>query len=173
MSLICKETFSDIVAVYPIGADVIGYTVPFNVRMRTYTLAQLGVTGIDELTAKANGYYSIGEEYAVGNVVELEERESSLKSVTKETTAARMYEVTLTLIINENSDKSANLMDRLIAQRHDMVVQLANGEYLLVRTGECAYLCKGEENFAKNYQQKLTISVQNINGIQRINTITA
>lgn len=168
MSLICKETFSDIVAVYPVQAGKISYTVPFNVRMRTYSLSQLGVSSIESLIEKSVSYYSIGDDYTSPTVIELEERKSTLKSVTKETAGGRVYDVTLTLIINENSDKSANLMDGLMASRHDFIVQLANGDYLILRTGECGYLCKGEENFAESYQQKLTIAIQNLNGIQRI-----
>lgn len=172
MSLTCKETFSDIVAVYPIEAEEMAYTVPFNVRTRTYTLAQMGVADMDTLLAKSDYRYSIGEDYTSDTTIEIEERKSTLKSATKETSAGRVYDVTLTLIINENSTKSANFMDSITNKRHDFVVQIANGELLLIRTGECAYTCKAEENFAESYQQKLTISVQNLNGIQRISIPT-
>jgi hypothetical protein len=74
----------------------------------------------------------------------------------------------LVLIISEKRDISANMMDSIEANRHDFIVRCVDGEHLLVRSAEMAYKCVAEEEFAEGYQQKLTLTMENYNGIQRI-----
>lgn len=163
----CLESYVDIVAVWPFGKDEINYSVPFNVRKRFITPAEMGAESLSALI-DGRSSYSVGEDYSDATTVELEERKSTLKSTGKTSAAGRAYDVVLTLIINEKSTKSANLMDDLEGARHDFIVQLADGENLLIRSAENAYRCVAEEDFKESYQQKITITLENYNGIQRI-----
>ena len=163
----CKEAFVDIVAVWPFAAGEINYQVPFNVRSRKVTAAELGVTSLDDLLKDRN-YYSVGENYEDVNCVEMEERKCTLKSPTKYTSAGRAFDVSLVMIISEKSEISANMMDSIEANRHDFIVRCVDGEHLLVRSAEMAYKCVAEVEFAEGYQQKLTLTMENYNGIQRI-----
>lgn len=162
----CKETFSDIVAAWAFPAGAISYTIPFNVRKRIYTLSDLGWTD----TSILNGmpHYSVGEDYAGAGVVELAEQESILRSTTVQTAAGRAHDVSLSLIINENSEKAKELGEQLERERHDFIVQIADGSYLLVRTADNAYQCQTDEEFAIDYRLKHTINIQNLNGIIRL-----
>ena len=90
------------------------------------------------------------------------------KNATKYTSAGRAFDVSLVLIISEKSKVSANMMDKVESTRHDFIVRCADGEQLLVRSAEMAYKCVAEEEFAEGYQQKLTLTMENYNGIQRI-----
>ena len=163
----CRESFQDIVAVWPLAEGTIQYKVPFNVRIRSVTPQDLGVTDMADLT-KNRPYYSIGENYEDGDCIELEERKSVLKSATKYSSAGRSFDVSLLLIINEKSTTSVSMMDTLESTRHDFIVQCADGEMLLVRSAEMAYKCVTEEEFYETYQQKITITMENYNGIQRV-----
>lgn len=163
----CKETFVDIVMVWPFAEGEIEYLIPFNVRSRSVKASELGVTSIADLT-KGRPYYSVGENYEDTDCIELEERKCTLKSTTKYTSAGRAFDVSLVLIINEKSVVSAAMMDKVETSRHDFIVQCADGEQLLVRSAEMGYKCVAEEEFAESYQQKLTVTMENYNGIQRI-----
>lgn len=163
----CKEAFVDIVMVWPFAVGEIDYKVPFNVRGRSVKVSELGVSSIADLT-KGRTYYSVGENYEETDCIELEERKCTLKSTTKYTSAGRAFDVSLVLIINEKSEISAAMMDKVETFRHDFIVQCADGEQLLVRSAEMGYKCVAEEEFAESYQQKLTITMENYNGIQRI-----
>lgn len=163
----CKETFVDIVMVWPFAEGEINYQVPFNVRGRSVKVSELGVTSITDLT-NDRPYYSVGENYEEADCIELEERKCTLKSTTKYTSAGRAFDVSLVLIISEKSVVSATMMDKVEATRHDFIVQCADGEQLLVRSAEMGYKCVAEEEFSESYQQKLTITLENYNGIQRI-----
>lgn len=163
----CKESFSDIVMVWPFAVGDISYKVPFNVRNRNISASDMGVSALSELT-KGKTYYSVGENYEDSDCIELEERKCTLKSTTKYSSAGRAFDVVLTLIISEKSDVSATMMDEMEAERHDFIVQCADGTQLLIRSAEMGYKCVVEEEFAENYQQKITITLENYNGIQRI-----
>jgi len=163
----CKEAFVDIVAVWPFAAGEIDFKVPFNVRTRSVSSSDLGVTSVSDLL-KDRPYYSVGENYDDANCIEIEERKCTLKSTTKYTSAGRAFDVSLVLIISEKSKVSANMMDKVESTRHDFIVRCADGEQLLVRSAEMAYKCVAEEEFAEGYQQKLTLTMENYNGIQRI-----
>lgn len=163
----CRESFSDIVAVYPFATGEIKYTIPFNVKKRYYTLTDLGVDELSDLLDNRI-YYSIGESYSNQNTIEIEERQISLKSVSKKNINGRLYDVTLTLIIKDKKDISANFMDEIDGERHDFICLLADGSYLLVRTSELCYDCKTEEEFSAEYELKQTISMETYNGIIRI-----
>lgn len=153
--------------VWPFAEGEIEYQVPFNVRSRSVKASELGVTSITDLT-KGRPYYSVGENYEDTDCIELEERKCTLKSTTKYTSAGRAFDVSLVLIINEKSVVSAAMMDKVETSRHDFIVQCADGEQLLVRSAEMGYKCVAEEEFAESYQQKLTVTMENYNGIQRI-----
>ena len=58
----CRESFADIVAVWPFLAGEIKYKVPFNVRSRKVSVNEIGVSSLDALL-KNRGYYSVGENY--------------------------------------------------------------------------------------------------------------
>lgn len=163
----CRESFADIVAVWPFLAGEIKYKVPFNVRSRKVSVNEIGVSSLDTLL-KNRGYYSVGENYEDSKCVEIEERKCILKSASKRTISGRSYDVSLVLIINEKSDNSATMMDEIEMDRHDFIVQCADSSYLLVRSVEMGYKCVAEEEISENYQQKLTITMTNYNGIQRI-----
>lgn len=165
----CRELFSDIVAVWPFAVGEINYKVPFNVRSRNVAVTDLGVSVMFDLL-NGRPYYSVGENYNDTDCIELEERKCTLKSTTKYTSAGRAFDVNLVLIISEKSNLSATMMDKVEATRHDFIVQCADGEQLLVRSAEMGYKCVAEEDFAEIYQQKLTITMENYNGIQRITT---
>lgn len=153
--------------VWPFAEGEIEYLIPFNVRSRSVKASELGVTSIADLT-KGRPYYSVGENYEDTDCIELEERKCTLKSTTKYTSAGRAFDVSLVLIINEKSVVSAAMMDKVETSRHDFIVQCADGEQLLVRSAEMGYKCVAEEEFAESYQQKLTVTMENYNGIQRI-----
>lgn len=153
--------------VWPFAEGEINYLIPFNVRSRSVKASELGVTSIADLT-KGRPYYSVGENYEDTDCIELEERKCTLKSTTKYTSAGRAFDVSLVLIINEKSVVSAAMMDKVETSRHDFIVQCADGEQLLVRSAEMGYKCVAEEEFAESYQQKLTVTMENYNGIQRI-----
>lgn len=153
--------------VWPFAEGEINYLIPFNVRSRSVKASELGVTSITDLT-KGRPYYSVGENYEDTDCIELEERKCTLKSTTKYTSAGRAFDVSLVLIINEKSVVSAAMMDKVETSRHDFIVQCADGEQLLVRSAEMGYKCVAEEEFAESYQQKLTVTMENYNGIQRI-----
>lgn len=167
----CKESFFDIVAVWPLAAGSISYTVPFNVRSRTITPAELGATDM-ETFLKDEKHYSVGENYDESDVVEIEERKCSVKSTTKYTSAGRAFDVSLVLIISEKSTLSVQMMDEIEASAHDFIIQCVDGELLLVRSADNAYKCVAEEEVAEGYQQKLTLTLENYNGIQRITETT-
>lgn len=164
----CKETFSDIVAVWPLPVGSVNYAIPFNVRKRIYDLADMGWTDLSILDTLP--HYSIGESYTGVDVVELEERESTLKSTTRATRGGRVHDVVLALIISEKSDKAINLSETLDAARHDFLIQIADGSYLLIRTQENAYKSESSEEYAAEYRLRHTITVENYNGIIRINS---
>ena len=162
----CNETFSDIVEVWPFAEGKIAYTVPFNVRSRTLKLADLGVESLEQLLLDKS-FYTIGDVGEDSLGVEMEERQTNLKSTTKFSSGGRSFDISLTLIINEKSIKSANMMDELESTRHDFLLKCADGDYLFVRSAEMSYRCIVEEEIADSYQQKLSISFENYNGIQR------
>lgn len=162
----CKETFSDIVAVWPLRATSMNYAIPFKVRKRTYLFSELGIT--DTTMLDTLPHYSVGEDYAGSGVVELAEQESTLKSTTVQTTAGRAFNVVLSLIINEDSDKAKELGEQLERERHDFIAQVADGSFLLVRTSDNGYECQTEEEFAVDYRLRHTIRIQNYNGIIRL-----
>ena len=162
----CNETFSDIVEVWPFAEGKIAYTVPFNVRSRTLKLADLGVESLEQLLLDKS-FYTIGDVGEDSLGVEMEERQTNLKSTTKFSSGGRSFDISLTLIINEKSIKSANMMDELESTRHDFLLKCADGDYLFVRSAEMSYRCIVEEEIADSYQQKLSISCENYNGIQR------
>ena len=58
----CKEAFVDIVAVWPFAEGEIDFKVPFNVRTRSVSASDLGVTSVSDLL-KDRPYYSVGENY--------------------------------------------------------------------------------------------------------------
>ena len=165
--MICRESFSDIVAVYPFAVGDIKFQVPFNVRDRQITPKQMGVSSLDDLI-KDRTYYSVGDEHESDKVIEIEERKCVVKSATKYTSAGRAFDVSLTLIINEKSTKSVTLMDEIESVEHDFIIQCVDGDMLLVRCAPLGYRCTAEEEVAEVYQQKLAVSFENINGIQRI-----
>lgn len=165
--MICKETYSDIVQVWPFKAGEILYATPFNVRRRIVPISELGVLNLKSLL-EGRPSYSVGESYSDANCVEMEERKCVLKSATKFSSVGRTFEVSLSLIINEKSTLSANMMDEIESESHDFIVMCVDGDYLLVRSLEMSYRCTAEEEIAENYQQKLTIKLENYNGIQRI-----
>lgn len=162
----CNETFSDIVEVWPFAEGKIAYTVPFNVRSRTLKLADFGVESLEQLLLDKS-FYTIGDVGEDSLGVEMEERQTNLKSTTKFSSGGRSFDISLTLIINEKSIKSANMMDELESTRHDFLLKCADGDYLFVRSAEMSYRCIVEEEIADSYQQKLSISFENYNGIQR------
>jgi hypothetical protein len=163
----CRESFSDIVSIWPFAAGEIKFQTPFNVRTRKVTVLNLGVNSLEELL-KNRDYYSVGKNYEDANCVEIEERKCVLKSTTKYSSSGRSFDVQLVLIISEKSALSANLMDKIEADRHDFVVRCADGEHLLVRSVDMSYKCVVKEDFAENYQQEINITMENYNGIQRI-----
>lgn len=163
----CRESFSDIVAVYPFKAGEINYSIPFNVRKRYYSLTDLGVSELADLL-KNKIYYSIGESYADQNTIEIEERMTSLKSVSKKTINGRMFDVTLTLIIRDKKQVSDFLMDEVDEERHDFICALADGSYVLVRTSDMGYECKTEEEYSDEYELKQIVSMATYNGIIRL-----
>lgn len=164
----CRETFDDIVMVWPFAEGEINYKIPFNVRSRTIAVSDMGAETLSDL-CKGKPYYSIGENYEEADCVELAERKCSLKATSKHISSGRAFDVSLVLIINEKSVVSATMMDQLESSRHDFIVQCADGSHLLVRSANMAYKCVSEEEFAESYQQKLTFTLENYNGIQRIN----
>lgn len=166
----CKDTFEDIVSVWPFAKGEIAYQLPYNVRLRTLQLHHLGLTDGGTLSALTadRPYYTIGEDYQSDNSVELEERKSILKSSTKYSESGRRFDVSLTLQVVHNSRLSLSLMDHIESDPSDFLVLIASGEYLLVRTDELTYRCKSEEQFGNTYTQKLTITASCYNGIQRI-----
>lgn len=163
----CKEAFSDIVAVWPFADGEISYKIPFNVRARNVSVSELGADSVSALTA-GRIHYSVGEDYSDASTIEIEERKCSVKSTTKYTSAGRAFDVVLTLVISEKSTISAKTMDDMEAARHDFLLQCADGEYLFVRSAQMAYRCVTEEDFSEVYQQKITVTMENYNGIQRV-----
>lgn len=165
----CNETFSDIVAVWPFAVGEIPYSIPFNVRRRFYGAQELGISDISDF-CKGRFHYSIGEDYANDQTVELKEQKTVLKSVSDDKTPGRSFDVNLTLIINDNNDLSAKMMDEMVSSPHDFILLLADGTYLLIRTLEYGYSCRSEETFSEDYEQKLTVSLKTYNGIIRMST---
>lgn len=164
----CKETISDIVAVWPFPKGAISYDVPFNVRKRNYLSSELRLADSSVLDSMI--HYSIGEDYTGVGVVELAEQESTLRSTTIQTKAGRAFDVTLLLIISENSEQAKELGEQLEHKCHDFVVKIADGSFLLVRAEEYAYDCQTDEEFNVDYMLRHTIKIQNINGIIRLTT---
>lgn len=173
-NLKCNETFSDILEVWPFVAGDIKFTTPFQVRKRIVTLSELGIqpdgSGNRKLSSLLSGrdYYSVGEDYGDDHAICLEERKAQLKSTSKMSAYGRSHELSLTLVVSDKGDKSVNMMDEIERARHDFILMTSDNQYLLVRSVENLYSVKSEEDFSENYQQKLTINMENINGIQRI-----
>lgn len=165
MTIICKEYFSDIVAVWPLSAGTINYAIPFNVRKRAYSVSDLGVTSIESIIADKD-FYSVSADY--DNAVEIAERECVVKSTSKKGIAGRSHDVVLSLIINEKSTKSANIADALDSTPHDFLILLGDGSYLLVRVSDNAYKCAIDETYSSMYEMRININMETYNGIIRI-----
>ena len=170
----CNETFSDILEVWAFEAGEIDFQIPFSVRKRTVTLEELGIlpdeSGKRSLSSLLSGryYYSVGEDYEDDYAIEIEDRKNQLKSTSKISTYGRSSELSLVLVVNDKSTHSIALMDDIERKRHDFILTTSDQEHLLVRSVENLYSVKSEEDFSEKYQQKLTIRLENINGIQRI-----
>lgn len=166
----CKETFEDIVSVWPFAQGEIEYRVPYLVRKRVLTTDDLGLTDGATIGSLLQGKpcYTIGEDWQSDHSVEIEERKNVLKSTTKSAKYGRSFEISLTLQVIYNNVQSVSLMDSLERTPHDFLLLLASGDYLLLRTDYSTYLCKSEEQFGESYTQKLTITAECYNGIQRI-----
>lgn len=168
----CKETFSDIVAVWPFPKGRIPYTIPFNVRKRTYTLSDIGFDSLDgfEILLGSVDYYAISDRYSATEMVEIEEEQNSVRSTTKQSRAGRYHEVTLSLIISEKTDKAIELAEELERELHDFIIQVSDGSYLLLRAVDGAYQCNSEEGYESDYELQHRITMENINGIIRLTT---
>lgn len=166
----CRETFEDIISVWPFLKGEIDFQIPYSVRKRTLSMTDLGLADGESLSALTDGrpYYTIGEDYQSEQSVELQERKSVLKSATKYAQYGRSFDTSLSLQVLFNRTPSLSLMDEIEREPHDFLLLLASGEYLLLRTDENTYLCKSEEQFGESYTQKLTITAECYNGIQRI-----
>ena len=165
----CKEAFVDIVAVWPFAEGEIDFKVPFNVRTRSVSASDLGVTSVSDLL-KDRPYYSVGENYDDADCIEIEERKCTLKSTTKYTSAGRAFDVSLVLIISEKSEKSVIMADELSSKAHDFIVLLGDGNYVLLRCDENAYKTSIEETYSLYYELKITANMETYNGVIRITT---
>lgn len=170
MSIICKEFWSDIVAVYPFAMGELDYAVPFNVRKRNYTLADLGID-ISLPTYLANRpCLTISPEFDGSDSIELAEGQTNIKSTSKENVAGRFYDVLFSLIISEKSEKSVVMADELSSEAHDFIVLLGDGSYVLLRCDENAYKTSIEETYSLSYELKITVNMETYNGVIRITT---
>ena len=168
----CKETFSDIVAVWPLPKGTIPYAIPFNVRRREYTLADMGYSSLSafESVLASVDYYAVSERSGGAEWVEIEEMQSTVRSTTKQTVAGRYHEIALSLIINEKTDKAIEMAEQLESETHDFVIQISDGSLLLLRTVDDVYQCKTSEEYASDYALKHSIRIENVNGIIRLTT---
>lgn len=167
MAVKCTENFSDIVAVWPILRGRVDYAIPFNVRRRTYSLADLGVTDIAELKNSAP-CLSISPDFDGDDCIEIEERACSVKSASQTSVAGRSYDVTLSLKISEKSAESANIADDLSAEAHDFLILVADGTYIILRNADNGYKCSVTETFAAQYELAITVTMETYNGLVRI-----
>lgn len=163
----CTESYSDIMAVWPILKGRVDYQVPFNVRKRTYTLAELGITDVATLKG-GSSCLSISPDFDGADCVEIEERACSVKSVSQTSVAGRSYDVTLSLKISEKSTESANIADDLSAEAHDFLILVADGTYLILRGADNGYKCSVTETFAAQYELAITVTMETYNGLVRI-----
>ena len=164
----CKETFLDIVAVWPLPKGFISYDIPFNVRKREYMLSELKLN--DNSAIDSLFHYSISDDNIGTGVVELEEQESTLKSTSTQTVAGIAFDVVISLIIKENSSMARRLGEQLENNCHDFIVKSADSGLLLVRAEDYAYECQTNEEFDVEYTLRHTIKIQNVNGIIRLTT---
>ena len=162
----CKETFSDIVAVWPFPAGKIDYDIPFNVRRRSMSKSALSLT--DDSFLNTMVHYSVSESYCSGSVIELEENESTLRFTTKQGVGGRYHEVSLSLIISEESELSERMTEQLESVRHDFIIKDAEGTLLLVRTTDDAYECVSDVERTPEYRLRHNIKIDNYNGIIRL-----
>lgn len=167
-NLSCIEQMNNILAVWTFKSGEVNYSFPFNVRKRIVLVSELGISSIAALTGSRQ-HYEMGAVYDDTGAVSIDETGNSLKSTTKKSSSGRYHEVILTLIVTENSSASIGLMDELESEEHDFIIKCANGEYLLLRISDLAYNCSVEESFDDDkYSQKITVTMECYNGIQRI-----
>jgi hypothetical protein len=170
MSIVCKETWSDIVAVYPFAMGGIDYAVPFNVRKRNYTLADLGVSTSLPVHLANRPCLTISPDFDGSDCIELAEGQTTIKSTSKENVAGRFYDILFSLIISEKSEKSVIMADDLSSKAHDFIVLLGDGNYVLLRCDENAYKTSIEETYSLYYELKITANMETYNGVIRITT---
>ena len=97
----CTETFSDIVAVWPIPSSSIEYDIPFNVRKRQYSRSHMRLK--DESLLDTLVYYTLSKN-GDDKAIEIVENGNIVRASTKKTIAGRAHDVSLSLIISEKTE---------------------------------------------------------------------
>lgn len=158
----------DIVAVYPFPFGELNHQVPFNVRKKTTTLAEIGLSSLSGLAARKrfitytdSGGQPDGKDFLI-------EEKGTVKATAKKTISGYTYSVNLQLKSTYHVVEQSEYLFSLIEQEHDLLLEASDGKYYFIRCPEYAYNFLPEENISDSYTTTLTFDINNINGIQPI-----
>lgn len=168
----CTEMFNQVLAIHPIPVGEIDYTVPFNVRQASTSLAGMSLANAAALATLLSAHESfstVPDYYDVSSsdVFELSET-GSLKATSKKEAAGYIYNVSVQMKLLNATAQSDAFLRKLTTVEYDLVIETLDGDWYLVRTPVNGYTCTTEDNQQNERTVSITIDINNVNGIQPI-----
>lgn len=162
-----SELFSDIVRIYPFKFGEIKYTVPFNVRKETVTVAELGATRMSELLEGKLCYSTsiiLGEN---DKLLSIDLDSGAMYEDSTETSVIGIsHKVVLDFKVVDPLVRCIQpLTDLELAPAQDFIIMTSDDQYLLIRCPEYAYKCTVKKSLEL---KQVSIEIKNINGVQLI-----
>lgn len=169
MSLInCNEFQQDIVRIFPLLFGAVSYRIPITVRKSVLTLSDIGVASVTELTDGQIYFCVDGAHKQSDDSYYIIEENPSIKSVSQKDIRGHTQKVTIQFKSVGRPEGLGYWLSELCKNTHDLLLYDAGGAYWLVRSFKMSYTCETEESREKETSVTIKFIIENVNGIQRI-----
>lgn len=169
MSLVnCDEIQQDIVRIWPVVYGIISYRLPMTVRRSVVTVSELGAASVSTLTEGLTYFCVDGAQELSDVSYYIIEENPSIKAVSQKDIRGHTQKATIQLKVVGRPEGLGSWLSELCENAHDLLLYDAEGTYWLVRSAKSSYVCETEENREDETTVSVKFTIENINGIQRI-----
>lgn len=169
MSLVnCNEIQQDIVRIWPVVYGMISYRLPMTVRRSVVTISELGASSASSLTEGLTYFCVDGAQELSDASYYIIEENPSIKAVSQKDIRGHTQKVTIQLKVVGRHEGLGSWLFNLCENANDLLLYDAEGNYWLVRSAKSSYICETEENREDETIVSVKFTIENINGIQRI-----